>query len=316
MSERRYSDLGRPETAEDSNNQRSYLNQAGVLFGNALSIEDGDIVIAAGAVVSPDGVVIYNDRDRTLDFTPAADEALYTVLQIHAFENSFRTTGSAYSLTEATDGGVAVFVAEEEDSIILGWIRYPGGSVDLESYMIHPAPKLQIVNPSVSMLGHWSHHAFTPLLSVAPFADGVGCLVDYEDSYVTGAHSIDGTSKLPITTITNSNATTAKTVTLYLRPQRVALYRPKSVVLNFKTDAAVTSVAVSTINDGGEVVEYTFTGTIIDGEKTVVIDDQSITEVPAESGDPWGLKVEITIPALKTIVLRSIQVTAGPMPEV
>lgn len=320
MSERRYHDYGNFLKAESQNSAQLQYIEAGVLNGNGLSASaDGSqLEIGAGAVITEDGVIIVNNDTRTLSFTPKADATIWTVVQQHTFELEQGGHGSTYETKEFIDGATPYPEVVSSGEIVLGWIRYPGGSVDLDNYMIFEAPKLQILNVSVEIArADYRINAIRPLVFTAAIINAPGLLVEPEDTNVLASYAVDGVTGHIETTFVNNHAGLNKTVTLYAEPNRgVGLYRPTKIMIDVDTDNVLTLIEVAFNLDGTYTVEDTLTGSLLVGEQSILIDDQTIEQAPIESGLHWGIRVIVTLPPLATIVIRRLEVDASPVPQI
>jgi len=321
MSETRYHDYGRFIQAEDQNAVQLTYFEAGVLSGNDLSMsaDKSRLQMAAGAVSTADGVVISNDAQRTLEVTPQADATIWTIAQYHDFTLEAGGFGSTYALVELTDGGSPIFgLASDLSSqgVVLGWIRYPGGSVDFEDYMLHPAPSLRVLNPLGGNRADPNIAAYWPLQHVAPLSlDAPGLYVDLAAD-ITGADALDA-NNIIATTWTNANAGLSRVAALYLAPTRPVLYRPKYVELQgYACSDAGVSASVYINVAGTSTLLGTLTGSVYTGavQRFEIPDDAFVNGAPLTSGEEWNLIVEVTLVPLATFTLKSAAVNAGPYP--
>lgn len=92
--------------------------------------------VSPGSALLPDGVLIIEDEPKTLVIGNSSFAADYTVL--YQLEDSSTLGGSPATL-RATAG--ITKQSSFTDSVVLGWIRYPGGSVPLSSaHFVQPFP--------------------------------------------------------------------------------------------------------------------------------------------------------------------------------
>jgi len=314
--EKRYHDYGRFLQAEDQVAANATLFEAGVLHGNALSVStDGSkIQVGTGSVITSDGVIINNDATRLLTFTPQAAATIFTIVQYHDFELESGGFYSTYALSEQTVSGSPVFATTVSGGVVLGWVRYPGGSVDPTTAMLHPAPKMQVLNSvDITQLDP-AIPSLIPLMKAAPFVSGCGC---YEvlDTDVSAAHALDS-DNFPYTEWTNASALVSRTVTLYFVPEKPTLYPPKYIeLIDLETDATTTSTAVSINVDGTTTLLSTLTGSLLSGTSRAVVTDGLFTGNPIASGEDWLIKVVVTLPPTEKVRLRRVRVVAGALPR-
>ncbi len=134
MSQQRFYDFGDPVNSVDDNSIRRFLEVPGVYGGFDLGVDTfGDVTIAAGYGLMPDGVVWQEDAVRTLDFFVPGVATVYTVVATH----DDRVITGGVAVEYALQTGELTFVT---DGVILGWIYHPGG-VPLASTHIVQVPK-------------------------------------------------------------------------------------------------------------------------------------------------------------------------------
>jgi hypothetical protein len=127
-------DQGDPVNTTDENRTREYLQDPGVYTGFGLGVDtSGDLTIASGAGLQPNGVMWYESDTTTISFTPPGAATDYTVVASHT--NTTITGGAevTYSLQSGAMGSVS-------GGVILGWIYHPGGGVSLVSDYLVNAP--------------------------------------------------------------------------------------------------------------------------------------------------------------------------------
>jgi len=320
MSETRYHDFGRFIQAEAQNSLQTRLFETGVLEGNVLSVsvDHSRIQIGSGSVITTDGVVIVNSATRTILLTPQGSATIFTVAQYHTFDVQAGGRGSTYELIELDDGFGNPIFGESGDlpnpGVVLGWIRYPGGSIDFESYMLHEAPKMRILNTSVTARIDPIEATMLSLETRAPLLDSPGCLLVL-DVNVTATHGLDGTERL-LTTWTNNHGAVAHTTAIYLEPQGPAVYRPKYVLLRGLSLAHIsTSATVSIVVDGVETLLTTIIGAIlVDGNQQILVPDNLFLGSPEALGTEWQIRVTFSINPMSTVSLRGVAVYSGPIP--
>jgi len=92
--------------------------------------------ITPGSALLPDGVLIIEDEPKTLVIGNSSFAADYTIL--YQLEDS-STLGGSPAILRATSG--ITKQSSFTDSVVLGWVRYPGGAVPLSSaHFVQPFP--------------------------------------------------------------------------------------------------------------------------------------------------------------------------------
>lgn len=319
MAEKRYHDFGRVIQAEDQNALQSFMFGAGVLTGNDLSISSdaSRLEIAAGAVITGDGVVISNDNHREIALTPQADATIFTIVQYHDFDLQAGGRGSTYAMEEIEDGGSPSFGVRSDlssEGVVLGWCRYPGGSVAFSDSMLFAAPKLGAQTNLSGGSADPLSEQMNPLRRFAPYVTGDGVLLTL-DTDVSAAHAV--ASGVLRTTISNGHAAATRTANnLYLSPSRDALYRPKYVKLRgLSTSHVDVSLTVNIIVNGVTTALGTITGSVLsDSEQTLLIPDSVFSGAPVATGDDWLVHITASLPALQNLSLEEVRAFAGPLP--
>lgn len=316
MSETRYHDFGRFVQAGHQNELQTAFFETGVLHGCDLSVSasGSEIEVATGSVITSGGVVIYNDTTRTITFTPQVSATIFTVTLYHVYSEQGGGSQSILAIEEITSGGSAIFATSTTNKVILGWIRYPGGSVDPQAYMLHEAPKMRLLNSLVT--GRIDEHIpiYVPLDYRATIVNSSGLLLVPQDSDVSSAHSLDANGFIR-TVYTNAHAGVAKTLDVYCRPNLETLYRPREIVLDLDTNHVNTSIAVYFNNNGTSTLLNTLTGALLSGVTEVLIPDNVITTNPIESGAEWGIYLACSIQPTMSITFRRVYVIASPLPR-
>lgn len=316
--EKRYHDFGRYVRAEDQNNVQNFMFQGGVLKGMSLSVSsDGLFIeIGPGEVITQNGVIVSNNQTRELEFTRTGDAKVYTLALVHTYSDVQGGRETTIELREMTSGGLPIFGDSAIDSdgnvegVVLGWMNYPGGSVDPTDSMMFEAGKERILSPNLSPgLPYLEMDSLIPIERRPPFTQGPGLYID-EDSNVSSSHSLE--NGLPLTEWTNASGIGDENVTLILTPDRPAPYRPKAIIVDLDSPDS-TDVEVFTIVDGTETSLGTKTGSF-SGKQTFRVDDDLFPHSPQVSETSWGIKVVVTIPATETVGIRLIQAQAAPKP--
>lgn len=128
-------DAGDPVNSIDDNRTREFLQDPGVYTGFNLGVDsNGDLTIASGSGLQPNGVMWYESDTNTISFTPPGAATNYTVVASHT--NTTITGGS--SVTYTIQAGA---VGSVSGGVILGWIYHPGSGATLTASDLVNAPK-------------------------------------------------------------------------------------------------------------------------------------------------------------------------------
>lgn len=293
---------------------------AGVLAGMDLSVStDGLlIVVASGQSITNDGVMISNDDSREIAFTRTADAKLYTISLVHVFDELQAGRGSTIDLREVTSGGSPIFgnnvVNSDGDieGVVVGWINYPGSSVDPTDAMLFEVKKLK--HTSLITDGTVADDTVgtnTPIDISSPYVNIPGILVETHAD-ISVAHAIDGTTLLPLSTWTNASGGSSRDLDLVITPDKPTVHRPKSITVDVVAPGA-TTMTVSTIVDGVLTAISTEAGPL-SGKYTFRIVDTEFPESPMMAGTSWGIRVNFLISPTQTVALTRVSVDAGPKP--
>lgn len=135
MTQKRIYNYGANVYSQDDNETRQYLLVPGVYSSFTFSVDaSGDLELAAGVGLQPDGVMWQEDDTTTLSFTPPGAPTNYTVV---ATTVDVTITGGA-PVEYAIQTGLTATVT---GGVVLGWIYHTGGGAVLTSSMLVEAPK-------------------------------------------------------------------------------------------------------------------------------------------------------------------------------
>lgn len=130
----------------------SSLMSPGRLTGMSFEVAASDLLkVKSGSCLLPDGVLIMEDSDKDLVIPSSSYSSEYTI--IYQLEDS-RVLGASPALLKTVSG--IMRQSSYTDATVLGWIKYPGGSIPLaDKYLIQP-DRLR-VEPTTAMLADtWS----------------------------------------------------------------------------------------------------------------------------------------------------------------
>ena len=143
MAQQRFINFGDTVLADRINGISTALVESGVLSGAAFSKFDTEtLAVGPSSIMLP--TLLMKESASTnilIPLTPGAKD--YTIVYEH--------------LNQSVQGGVAaqlllkegIFSFDDlENNVVIGWVRYPGGSVPLDERFFIEAPKLQATNPT------------------------------------------------------------------------------------------------------------------------------------------------------------------------
>jgi hypothetical protein len=143
MAQQRFINFGDTVLADRINEISTAIVESGVLSGAEFSLfDDETLSIGPSSVMLP--TLLLEESVSTNILIPLTSGAKdYTVVYEHLNQNVQGGVAAQLLLLEG------IFSFEDlENTVVLGWVRYPGGSVPLETEFFIEAPKLQILNPT------------------------------------------------------------------------------------------------------------------------------------------------------------------------
>jgi hypothetical protein len=171
MSQYRINVFGDLVDTGDLPTMMSNIMSPGRLIGNEFIVAASDFMdITAGSCLLPDGVLVLEDETKSLVIPNSSLATDYTV--IYQLEDT-RTLGGSPAILRLLSG-----VKRQEDftdGTILGWIRYPGGSIPISaSFFIQPS-HIRITKTSANF--YYSNNC--PLNAIRPSTTGWTESIDY-----------------------------------------------------------------------------------------------------------------------------------------
>jgi hypothetical protein len=132
--QKRIQDYGSPVAASSLKSMAASFSGAAILSGFDFAVESSDrIRVAPGAAVTNQGVIITESESKSITI-PLSAPADYTIYYYHVDQNV--SGGVAATLTLAS----GILPQENVDGVVLGYVRYPGGGVSLDtSFFVQPA---------------------------------------------------------------------------------------------------------------------------------------------------------------------------------
>jgi hypothetical protein len=143
MAQQRFINFGDTVLADRINEISTAIVESGVLSGAVFSKLDSEtLAVGPSSVMLP--TLLMEESVSTNILIPLTSGAKdYTVVYEHLNQNVQGGVAAQLLLLE----GIFSF-GDLENTVVLGWVRYPGGSVPLETGFFIEAPKLQISNPT------------------------------------------------------------------------------------------------------------------------------------------------------------------------
>lgn len=139
MTQRRIQDFGSPIVASSLKKMNASYVDAARLSGFSFSVDGPDrLRVNPGTCVTNQGVIILEDEPKFLTIINTSTPTDYTVYYDHTDQDV--TGGVSATLTLST----GLLIPAVVSGAILGYIRYPGGSVPLASPHFVQPPELQI----------------------------------------------------------------------------------------------------------------------------------------------------------------------------
>ena len=144
MAQQRFINFGDTVLAQRINEISTAIVNHGVLSGGTFSvgITNRTLRISPNKVMLNELLLIEDNFTDILVPIVGTGSQDFTVVYEHSNQNVQGGVPAIILITEGLFG-----FDDLDDSTILGWIRYPGGSVPLDTAMFIEAPKLQIKNP-------------------------------------------------------------------------------------------------------------------------------------------------------------------------
>ncbi len=143
MAQRRFINFGDTVLAERINEISTAIVAPGVLSGGEFTLFDASTLSVGANSVMLQTLLLVEDTTTLVPIPLTSDATDYTVVYEHMNTNVLGGIPAQIVLLE----GIFAFGALE-DTVVLGWVLYPGGSVPLNTAFFIEAPKLQIRNPT------------------------------------------------------------------------------------------------------------------------------------------------------------------------
>jgi len=143
MAQVRFINFGDTVLASRVNSISTGIVAPGILSGGAFSLFDVSTMTVGPSTVMLTSLLLVEDAPTNIIIPNTQDPVDYTIVYEHKNQN---VQGGVPAILLRLEG---IFEFDElDDTVILGWVRYPGGSIPIDETMFIEAPKLQIRNPS------------------------------------------------------------------------------------------------------------------------------------------------------------------------
>lgn len=210
-----------------------------ILDGYNLTAPESDqISVSPGVALTDSGVLIYEDEIRVIQFTPTVQPGNYTLYYRYVPSQNFG--GNPASL-EIENGLIPETLFT--NGVLLGWLKYPGGSVPLANSMFVSAKRIKIDSPPITQDGVY-------LNQYAPFSYDLTRTFN-SGPFLSISEAYDGTLKAPITNIQNTGGSTNNSKFIY--PFQISPEGLGKIRLEFAITSAA-SVTITLIKSDGTVV--------------------------------------------------------------
>lgn len=231
MSQTRYVNFGDTVLAARINQITTAIVEPGVLAGGAFDVFDAETLSIAPITVMLETLLLKEDEQSTIAIPLTAAPEDYTIVYEHVNQNV--QGGAPASLLLVN--GIFSF-GDLVNSVILGWIRYPGGSVPLSRNFFIEAPKLRVSNPTT----------FPSDVLVPPFLSRIHLQAESPTPGSITAVDVYDSIELKAYLELENTAASIQSIT-YLYPFVVRGLSPDRVLVEIKADlgAAVTVLLVA-----------------------------------------------------------------------
>jgi len=135
MSQTRICNFGDLLTQEKLATAFAKLLPSLVYEGFDLSVSTASsVAVSSGTLLLPDGVLVLESTPFSIPLTFSGGAEDFTLVCTHVDAALFGGVGATYS-------AVSGFFSTYADSTVLGWVRYPGGGIPIDTTMFITAPK-------------------------------------------------------------------------------------------------------------------------------------------------------------------------------
>lgn len=293
-----YIATGDPVTASAIQNILQGLAVPAILSGMELSAPSSDqIAVSPGSALTDAGVIIAESEIKTVQFTQSVQPQNYTIY--YSYTPSTNFGGNPAVLTLVTG---LLPSSTFSGGVLIGWIKYPGGSVALSTSMFISAKRIKLDAPADQQPGVFR-------TDYAPFSYKL-TRVTATGSFPVLTETYDGTQHAPLTTIQNNGSGISNSV--YIMPFQIA---PEGLG-KIQIELAVSSQAsctISVMKSDGTIVSPLETNFVTDVPmETVTLSfDQSNDFI---SGDVCYVQFVLAIQPSNSVTLKAVGSSADTEP--
>jgi len=301
MTQRRIWNYGDTFTSERATTAASALHDPGVYQGYDITLTDTDTLsLGPGFLLLPSGILVGETSPIELVISPLpAAPVNYTIVVRHSDADVIGGQAATYSVEVG-------LISQDSlsDGVAIGYIRYPGGAVPLQSYFISPARRLPSAPFDSSQL--------VPTSLLAPFSSSwvlssIGVNTSFSNLYISPNAftrvETDGLGPVP----------PGFESSVFVFPLVARRFRPVSIVVRSIVSPNSSLVLSMLDTDGNSVVlsGSSLGPSPIFSDRVVSVDPSSgvFTE-----GNLYILQVTTNTPSLERVDLQSIQILYDPLP--
>jgi hypothetical protein len=280
---------GAPVVASDIQEILTFLASPGILQGMSLIAANASAIgLTPGAALTDSGIIIYETEQQTIPFTASVNSANYTIYYSYTPNNNYGGQTGQLSIQKG-------LIAPENFSngVLLGWLVYPGGSVQLNGSMFISAPRLKLTEDVVKTQGNF-------LMHYPPFSSKL------VQSYLSGPQPTlsdlwDGTNNLPYSQWINPSGSVSTSI--YNLPFSVPYQGLGQIQIECQTQTG-SMLTVNILRRNGQVIAPTpinfFTNTAMQKQTL------SIPQGVLGANEDLVLQMRFEIQPTYSIIIRSI----------
>lgn len=280
---------GAPVVAADIQEILTFIANPGILQGMDLIAANASAIgMTPGAALTDSGIIIYETEQQTLPFTASVNSANYTIYYSYTPNNNYGGQTAQLSLQNGL-----IAPSNFSNGVLLGWLVYPGGSIQLNGSMFISAPRLKLTEPVVKVQGNF-------LMSYPPFSSKL-----IQSSLVGPQPSIsdlwDGTNNLPYSQWINPSGSLSTSI--YNLPFNVPYEGLGQIQIECQTQTG-SMLTATILRRSGQVIVPTpinfFTNTAM--QKQIL----SIPQGILNANEDVVLQLRFEIQPTYSIIVRSI----------
>jgi hypothetical protein len=304
MTQKRYINYGATADASGIKGIIRNLVEPGILNGfDLLAVAPNQVQISSGGLVFESGILLEETEIKYVTIPITAASLNYTIVYTHVDEDIVGGSAATLSLVSGLFDSYA-------DSVILGWVKYPGGSVDVSNNQLYPAPKKNIVAESTMgdkdvYLPQQSEASGTTasIFGLRATASAIVTSVEYDAS-----HGV---------VIRYPNSTGGDTTDELWFPFVARSQSPKSIITEFAFSSTVPGLSLTTeIWDtlGNQVTNVVTSDDITIAADTLVTRTVRMVGGVFTAGKRYNVKLTLEIPNGEYIKIASVGASTYELP--